>query len=79
MPKPGPKQTRSLRLWILVPVSVLAPKQRTQVQVLVLVLVQVLVLLQRWAQRRGSAGWMARLPRPAALPAPALQAARRGY
>jgi hypothetical protein len=62
-------------LWILVPV--LAPKQRTQVQVLVLVLV--LVMLQRWAQRRGSAGWMARLPRPAALPAPALQAARRGY
>lgn len=77
MPKPGPKPTRSLRLWILVPVSVLAPKQRTQV--LVLVQAQVLVLLQRWAQRRGSAGWMARLPRPAALPAPALQAARRGY
>jgi hypothetical protein len=68
-----PKPTRSLRLWILVPVSVLAPKQRTPVQV------QVLVLLQRWAQRRGSAGWMARLLRPAALPAPALPAARHGY
>ena len=77
-----PKPSHSLRLWILVPVSVsvLAPKQRTQVQVQVpLVLVLVLVLLQHWAQRRGSAGWMARLPRPAALPAPALQAARRGY
>jgi hypothetical protein len=70
-----PKPTRSLRLWILVPVSVLAPKQRTPVQVQV----QVLVLLQRWAQRRGSAGWMARLLRPAALPAPALPAARHGY
>jgi hypothetical protein len=81
-------------LWIPVSAWVLAPTPRTQVLVqallqalalalvpalaLLLLLLVLLVSLQRRTQRHGSAGWTGRLARPSALPAPALQAARRG-